>query len=358
MNHPEIIIIAAGLSGLTMAYLLQKSGYTSTILEARNRLGGRIHTLRKKDEAPVELGATWFGHQHERLIKLIHELGVDPATQYIGEQVFYEMNSMSPPQLLTLPSGNNETFRFKKGTDSLINALAVKLEEASRVKTGIIVKGISKSSDRVTLFTSNGDVEADIVISTLPPSLFLITISMEPVLPDEFRQIALSTQTWMADSIKVGFTYTQPFWREKGYSGTIMSNVGPITEMYDHSALNGDMYALKGFMAGSFSSVSKEQRQKAAQQQLRRIFGEVADRPLSYVEKVWRDEPLTFSGHNENVIPHQNNGHEVYQKSYLDGKLWFAGAETSAISPGYMDGAVNSANRTFEKVMGAIREQS
>ena len=53
--HPGIVIVGAGLSGLTIAYLLQKSGYPSTILEARNRLGGRIHTLRKNGEARLSL---------------------------------------------------------------------------------------------------------------------------------------------------------------------------------------------------------------------------------------------------------------------------------------------------------------
>jgi len=355
MKSPAIIIMGAGLAGLTIAYLLQKSGFSSTILEARNRTGGRIHTQRKSGEASVELGATWFGHQHEELIKLMHELGVDYAEQYIGEQVFYEMNSMSPPQLLTLPSGSDETFRLRNGTDSLINALSDRIDESSPVKTGTIVKEIFDSSSRITLFTSIGQIEADIVISTLPPKLFLDTISVKPALPEYFRQIASSTQTWMADSIKVGFTYSEPFWRGKGYSGTIMSNVGPIIEMYDHSAVNDDFYALKGFMAGSYYSVSADQRREAAMQQLRSFFGDAATRPLSYVEKVWRDEPFTFSRYNENVIPHQNNGHGVYQKPYLDGRLWFAGAETSAISPGYMDGAVNSAKQVVKKIVAQIQ---
>lgn len=39
----------------------------------------------------------------------------------------------------------------------------------------------------------------------------------------------------MGESIKVGLTYTTPFWREKS-SETIFSNVGPIPEIYDHSS--------------------------------------------------------------------------------------------------------------------------
>jgi len=349
--YPGIVIVGAGLSGLTIAYLLQKSGYPSTILEARNRLGGRIHTLRKNGEAPVELGATWFGNQHGHLIELMHELGLERAKQHIGGEVFYEMNSMSSPQLVHLPPGNEDTFRLKYGTDSLINVLAEKLWKDSLVKTDTVVKEISKSSDKINLLTSNEDVEAGIVISTLPPKLFMDTISVDPALLNEFGQIASSTQTWMADSIKVGFTYSRPFWRDAGSSGTIMSNVGPITELYDHFSFNEKAFALKGFMSGSYYSVSAERRKNAALQQLRKFYGEEAAHPLSYIENVWRHEPYTFSGYADSVIPHQNNGHEVYQKPHMKGKLWFAGAETSTISPGYMDGAVYSAQRVVKNLL-------
>ena len=274
MNTPRITILGAGLSGLTTAYLLQKSGYSSTILEARNRLGGRIHTLRKNREAPIELGATWFGNQHTWLTKLMHELGVDRAKQQIGDEVFYEMNSMSPPQLLNLPPGNDDTYRLKFGTDSLINALAENLGENSSVKTGTIVKRISKLSGIIDLDTSTGDVETDIVISTLPPKLFVDTVSLEPALPKEFINTASKTHTWMADSIKVGLTYSERFWRGSDVSGTIMSNVGPVTEMYDHSSFNNRKFALKGFMMGSYHSLPANSRRELVLQQLKKFYGE------------------------------------------------------------------------------------
>ncbi len=355
MQTPQITIMGAGLSGLAIAYLLKKSGFPAVILEARNRPGGRIRTVRHDGMAPVELGATWFGNQHNHLIDLMQELGVENTRQYIGDDVFYEMNSMSPPQLVHVPSGNDDTFRLKRGTDSLIQALAGRLNGESVVRTGIVVKEISKASGTIKLMTSKGDVETDILISTLPPKLFSDTISVEPALPSAFMQTAASTHTWMAESIKIGFRYKRPFWRDAGLSGTIMSNVGPLTEMYDHSSYGDEVYALKGFMAGAYYSVSPESRKEAALQQLRKFYGEQSLNPLSTVEKVWRDEPFTFSEYSENVIPHQNNGHDVYQKSYLDGSLWFAGAETSAISPGYMDGAVNSAVMVVKKVLEQIR---
>ncbi len=52
MKHPDVIIIGAGAAGLMAAYTLIKAGKTVTVLEARDRIGGRIHTVDN-----VELGA-------------------------------------------------------------------------------------------------------------------------------------------------------------------------------------------------------------------------------------------------------------------------------------------------------------
>jgi monoamine oxidase len=55
-----VIIIGAGLSGLLTAYRLKEEGVPFKILEARDRTGGRIHTLESKNGTPLEMGATWF----------------------------------------------------------------------------------------------------------------------------------------------------------------------------------------------------------------------------------------------------------------------------------------------------------
>ena len=61
MKPTDIIIIGAGAAGLMAAYTLVKAGKKVTILEARNRIGGRIHTINNKSfSKPVELGAEFI----------------------------------------------------------------------------------------------------------------------------------------------------------------------------------------------------------------------------------------------------------------------------------------------------------
>ena len=99
-----IVIIGAGLSGLLTGFLLKKEGIPFKILEARNRVGGRINTLYRKDEAPVEMGATWFTKEHTNLMGLLEELKLGYFAQVMTESVFYQATATTPTQLVQIPA--------------------------------------------------------------------------------------------------------------------------------------------------------------------------------------------------------------------------------------------------------------
>ena len=99
----DVIIVGAGLSGLTTAYRLQQANIPFIILEARDRLGGRILTVCNETGTPIEMGATWLGKKHTAVNALLRELKIGISEQYMGEQAIYEALSTSPPQLVQLP---------------------------------------------------------------------------------------------------------------------------------------------------------------------------------------------------------------------------------------------------------------
>lgn len=132
-----------------------------------------------------------------------------------------------------------------------------------------------------------------------------------------------------------------------------MSNAGPVNELYDHSNREGTQFALKGFMNSAYHSLSREERKEIVIKQLRKYYGDSMDSYTAYRELVWRDEAYTYSEYAGPVIPHQHNGDTIYHQAWYDGKLYLAGAETSEISPGYMNGAVHSAFRVAGMITGS-----
>merc|ERR1711931_370690 len=82
-NMVDVIIIGAGLTGLTLANLLIQDGRSVVVLEARDRIGGRIHTHKTSDGAEVEMGATWYFPHFSNLWKHMKSLNMDLMEQYM-----------------------------------------------------------------------------------------------------------------------------------------------------------------------------------------------------------------------------------------------------------------------------------
>ncbi|MEO0340538.1 MAG: FAD-dependent oxidoreductase [Bacteroidota bacterium] len=166
---------------------------------------------------------------------------------------------------------------------------------------------------------------------------------MEGSLPKALEETALATHTWMGESIKVALRFREAFWRKGATSGSIFSNVGPISEMYDHSPQNGQGSALKGFMNGAYHSATKEQRLNLILGQLSRYYGEKAKSYAEYHETIWSKEAFTYTPYEGYILPHQNNGAAIFREPQWDNQFYIASSETAAEFPGYMDGAVSRA---------------
>jgi monoamine oxidase len=344
----RIIIIGAGLSGLLIANRLKKAGHGVLVLEARGRIGGRVLTSWSENETPVEMGATWFGPQHRHLIALLEELEIPAFEQNMEGKAFFEPFSMTPPQAVEIPQGE-PSYRIAGGTSNLIETLAHNLDQ-KEILLNQIVSRIDFQDDNVLVFTDDLTFEADKVISTLPPALLASQVEFVPSLPAALLEICGNTHTWMQDSIKTGIVYEKPFWRDKNWSGTLFSNVGPISEFYDHTDASGTKYALCGFVNGSLMKFPAFERKNRVMTQLNRIFGEDAENYLDYQEKIWALEEFTKVPGGPDLFSHQNNGDELFADSWFDDRFFIAGTETSPHHGGYLEGAVFAAGRVVEKI--------
>ena len=343
-----IIIVGAGLSGLLTAYLLKKEGIPFKILEASNRVGGRINTIYTKEDAPIEMGATWFTDQHFNLRTLLKELGINHFEQFMDTKVFYEPNSNFPAQIVEIPK-SEPSYRISGGTSTLINSLLQHLDPTSLFLNQSVSK-ITFKENAVTVKAGN-NFEGDRVVLALPPKLWSNRIAFEPELPTNLKENALQTQTWMEDSIKVALTFAKPFWREENLPRTLFSNVGPVTEFYDQSNAENSRFALCGFINSAFNQLSDLERKKLVIDQLKNIFGSRITEFLQYEECVWSEEHYTYQDSAHSLFPHQNNGNPIFRDLYFDNRLIISGSETSSKFPGYMEGAVISAKETVRKIL-------
>jgi len=345
MISSPIIILGAGLSGLTTAYQLQKAGKAFLILEARERYGGRMHTIKGTKETTLEMGATWFGKKHVYLNRLLDELGLDYFPQYNQGIALFETMSFTPPQAFQIPASEEPSYRISGGSSRLIDRLVEKIG-AKNIKTGVEIKSITDEGEQLKLTDTKGEsFLAQSVISTLPPVLFVSSILCDPVLPEHLTKVAKQTQTWMADSVKFAVEYEKAFWREQGFAGTVFSQSSISPELYDHCDVEVKTFALKGFLGGLANQLDQDQRKEKVLVQLTKMFGPSAKDYTSYHDRIWSREAYTYTPYENFVLPHQYNGHSVYQETYLNGRLLLSGTETSPVFGGYMDGAVYSGER-------------
>jgi monoamine oxidase len=280
----------------------------------------------------------------------LQELGLEIFEQHDEGIALFESFSFTEPQQYFVPSGSTSAYRLKGGTAALIESLAAKVGAASIFLKTNVVSVCDKGSFLVATDSNGKDWTCKKLILALPPRVIQHTINFLPALPESLLQVMQHTQTWMSGSVKFAVEYDRPFWREKGFSGSVFSQSGLAVEIYDHCNLENNRFSLKGFLNGSALNYTQEERKQKVLQQLAHYFGAEAIEAISYHDRIWNDSHISVS--DESFLPpHHYNGHAVYKKGYLTEKLYFAGTETSSLNGGYMDGAVVSAKNLVKQLL-------
>ena len=327
MKKKKLVIIGAGLSGLYSAILLQDQ-YEVTILEARDRTGGRIMTLDGHD-----LGPSWIWLHQKNILQLIETLGLELFPQYTKGFALYDtpegvQRFMPPPSAPSL--------RMKEGLQMLIKALEKQLEQPVILESKVL--SLTYSNPGVMVQTEYGSYEADLVISTLPPRLALQNIAYDPILPMQLQTQFENIPTWMGYAAKCVVEYPHAFWKKEGLSGFAFSHVGPLGEIHDASM--EEKAALFGFL---HSAAQEEKREEHIIDQLIRLYGkQAADFSTIYFVD-WKRE--VYSSSTLDARPLSQHPSYGFETSHFEGKLIFSGTESAFQEGGYLEGAVNAAQR-------------
>ena len=91
----DVVIVGAGLAGLCAAKTLRAAGRSVTVVEARDRVGGRTLSESLGSDT-IDLGAQWIGPDQKRIAKLADELGVKTFPQYhTGRKLFEDRRGIN-----------------------------------------------------------------------------------------------------------------------------------------------------------------------------------------------------------------------------------------------------------------------
>ncbi|MEM9433907.1 MAG: FAD-dependent oxidoreductase [Pseudomonadota bacterium] len=345
----DILIIGGGLSGLSLASRLAREGADFQLVEARDRLGGRILSA-QAGATMFDLGPAWFWPGQPRINQMVDQLGLERFDQFDTGLLSVEDEHGHVRRGQSF-AGMQRSFRLEGGMAALVDAIARSVPRDT-IHLSTPVTRLENKPDRIAVTCgSNPQILARRVVIAAPPRL-AAQLPFTPQLPNPALQSLHEIPTWMAGQAKAVAVYDTPFWQEAGLSGDAMSARGPLVEIHDASPRSVGPYALFGFVG-----LRPEARQDLAvlqtaiRTQLGRLFGPEAATPKQLIVKDWAFDEFTSTAADLAPLHHHPRyGRPESLNNMWGNRLLFAGTEMASQFSGYLEGALEAAEAVYHQL--------
>ncbi len=215
----KVIIVGAGASGLAAAKKLEEQGINYQILEATDKVGGRIQKDENFADFPIDLGAEWIHADKSILTELLGQPGTEPEMEtilyqpldiYVVEGSFYYQ--IPPVELETFYESYITEYKFKNTTwfDYIHDNFATVVSD--NIVFNASVNSIDYSGDKVVVTTVDGsEYIGDQVISTVSVGVLKSdAITFVPVLPVEKKEAIESVE--LLPGFKLCLKFSEKFY--------------------------------------------------------------------------------------------------------------------------------------------------
>jgi monoamine oxidase len=356
----KVLVLGAGMAGLVAAYELTQLGHEVTVLEARTRPGGRVHTLREpfSDGLYAEEGAARIPDEHDLTLKYVKtfELPLEPFYPSRLNAIRFDRGSRQEVPIDGFTDAMTQNYsedlggrperwrKIKGGSDLLPQAFAKHLE--GKIVYGAPVVKIEQSASvaRVVCMKvgASQTLSADSVLVTIP---FSVLQNIEwPALSAGKREVIKHTQY---DAVSRVYLQTRNrFWEERGLNGFAFTrNAIEIWQpTWSQPGPRGILmtYARPG-EAERIASMKQSDRIEATLTQLDGIFSGLRSSFERGATKCWTEDEwargawafVGFSNFAAAIMP--------------EGRVHFAGEHLSAW-PSWMQGALQSGLRAVKEI--------
>lgn len=241
-----------------------------------------------------------------------------------------------------------EHYYFPQGLGALFRKMAADLGDS--LKTGQRVLAVSENESRVTVTTDGNSYVARYVVLALPPQLM-----GELGIPSHLAGVA--DRMLEGRAVKMIAVYDSPWWRDKGFSGRVTSRDGQLDLVVDSSHEGAGKGILVGLVSGPRSQAIGERsladKQEIFKKHIHAAFGEWRE-PLQFYSHDWTGDVFTRGGY----ASHRPLGEWTKSQDALispSGHLLFAGTETAREWRGFIEGALESAERAAAECESLLR---